>query len=460
VTAVRTAVVGGGLAGLSAALGRADRGDEVTLLEGRPRLGGLTSSFLRGSLHVDTGQHVFLRCCTSYRALLDRLGVTDQVVLQDRLTIPVIRPGSAGTEAERATLLRTALPAPLHLAGALSRYRLLSPADRIRVARGALALRRVDPADPATDECSFGDWLTAHGQNSRTVSRLWDVVGVAALNAPASGASLALAAMVFRTGLLTDASSADIGWSRVPLAELHGTAGRRALEASGGTVRTGARVVGLERRDGRWLLVARDGSVQEAEQVVLAVPPTEAERLLPAGSVPLRPGWSGRLGSAPIVNVHVVYDRPVLDGPFLAAVGSPVQWLFDRTAAAGCREGQYLAVSLSAAGDLVDLPAAQVQARILPALAELLPAARRARVLDAFVTRERAATFDPAPGQARSRPGARTQEPGLVLAGAWTATGWPATMESAVRSGAAAAAALDSAITVGAAVPSSRAVAA
>jgi len=149
--------------------------------------------------------------------------------------------------------------------------------------------------------------------------------------------------------------------------------------------------------------------------------------------------------SAPLVNVHVVYDRPVLDGPFLAAVGSPVQWVFDRTAPSGCREGQYVAVSLSAARDLVAVPAAELQARILPALADVLPAARTARVLESFVTRERQATFDPAPGQAAHRPGNRTAAEGLVLAGTWTDTGWPATMEGAVRSGNAAVAALGAA---------------
>jgi uncharacterized protein with NAD-binding domain and iron-sulfur cluster len=175
---------------------------------------------------------------------------------------------------------------------------------------------------------------------------------------------------------------------------------------------------------------------------VVAVPPTAAEQLLPAGAVELPAGWSARLGAVPIVNVHVVYDRPVLDGPFLAAVDSPVQWVFDRTEPSGCAGGQYVAVSLSAAGDVVGEPAAQVLQRILPALTDLLPAARSARVLDSFVTRERQATFDPAPGQAAFRPPQRTAAPGLVLAGAWTDTGWPATMEGAVRSGNAAVAAL------------------
>ena len=449
----RTVVVGGGLAGLTAALGLADRGDDVVLLEAKPRLGGLTTSFPResavGPLVVDTGQHVFLRCCTDYLALLDRLGVRGEVDLQERLTIPVARPRPGGAPVT-ALLRRTGLPAPAHLGAALSRYRLLSRADRLRVARAALALRRVDPAGPDTDRRSFGDWLAAHGQSPEAITALWDLIGVAALNAPAAGASLALAATVFRTGLLSFAGAADIGWSRVPLGELHGTAGRAALEAAGATVRTGVRVTAL-RRDGRgedagWVLTTREGTAAgielTADRVVLAVPPAAAEELAPPGTVSLAPGWAARLGAAPIVNVHVVYDRPVLDGPFLAAVDSPVQWVFDRTGPAGCHTGQYLAVSLSAASELVDLPTATVATMIVPALADLLPAARSAQVLESFVTRERQATFDPAPGQAASRPGNRTDAPGLVLAGTWTDTGWPATMEGAVRSGNAAVAAL------------------
>jgi squalene-associated FAD-dependent desaturase len=343
-------------------------------------------------------------------------------------------------------LRRSGLPAPAHLAAALAGYRLLRPADRVRVARAALALRRVDPGAPATDARSFGAWLADHGQRPAAVTALWDLIGVAALNAPADGASLALAATVFRTGLLTAADAADIGWSRVPLQELHGQAGERALTAAGVRVRTGVRVTGLSPEGSGWALRTRegpDGHGQEVvDSVVLAVPPAVAEELAPAGAVQVPAGWSARLGAVPIVNVHVVYDRPVLDEPFLAAVDSPVQWVFDRTEASGCRQGQYVAVSLSAAREVVSVPAAQVQERILPALADVLPRARSARVLDSFVTRERQATFDPAPGQAAFRPPSTTTAPGLVLAGAWTDTGWPATMEGAVRSGNAAVTAL------------------
>jgi hydroxysqualene dehydroxylase len=433
----RVAVVGGGLAGITAALRCADAGCEVTLFESRAHLGGLTHSFRRGDLSVDNGQHVFLRCCTSYQALLHRLGVADRVALQPRLSIPVGTPGRAGP----AWLRRTALPAPAHLAGSLLRYAPLRPAERLRSVRAALALRRVNTSDPATDEQSFGDWLTAHGQSQHAISALWDLVGVATLNATAAQASLALAATVFQIGLLTDAPAADIGWSLVPLRELHGDAARTSLEAAGANVRIGVKVDAVEPRGDRWLIGAR-GEEHVADQVVVAVPPDTAERLLPPGSLPLPGGWSARLGSSPIVNVHVVYDRQVLTESFLAAVDSPVQWVFDRTSQSGLATGQYLAISLSAADDVIDVPVADLRARLLPALEALLPPARIAHVRDFFVTRERHATFRPAPGTARLRPPAATALPGLWLAGAWTATGWPATMEGAVRSGEAAAAGL------------------
>jgi squalene-associated FAD-dependent desaturase len=426
-------VVGGGLAGVTAALALADAGVRVTLLEGRPRLGGLAFSFRRGELTVDNGQHVYLRCCTAYRWFLDRIGGTDLAPLQRRLDVPVVdvtRP-----EGRRlGRLRRDPLPVPLHLGRSLAAYPHLSLADRARVGRAALALKGLDLADPALDERDFGGWLAAHGQSPRAVAALWDLVGVATLNAVAGDASLALAAMVFKTGLLSEPGAADIGWASVPLGELHDALARRALDAAGVRVRTRARVTSVSRADdGRWD-VRTTGESVEADAVVLAVPQRETHGLLPDGALD-HPGRLLEIGVAPILNVHVVYDRKVLATPFLAALGTPVQWVFDRTEASGLRAGQYLALSQSAAHDEIDAPVAALRARYLPELRRLLPLTRGAEVKDFFVTRERTATFAPAPGVGRLRPGARTKAPGLYLAGAWTATGWPATMESAVRSG-------------------------
>ncbi|MET7697309.1 hydroxysqualene dehydroxylase HpnE [Streptomyces sp. NPDC005485] len=437
-------VVGGGLAGITAALALADAGVRVTLLEGRPRLGGLAFSFRRGDLTVDNGQHVYLRCCTAYRWFLDRVDGASLAPLQDRLDVPVLD-AAAKPGRRLGRIGRTALPVPLHLAKSLATYPHLSLAERAKVGRAALALKGLDLADPALDEQNFGAWLAEHGQSQRAIEALWDLVGVATLNAVAGDASLGLAAMVFKTGLLSDPGAADIGWARVPLGELHDTLARKALDSAGVRTEVRTRVTSISPyENGRWSVQVPGESI-DADAVVLAVPQRETHDLLPEGALD-DPGRLLEIGTAPILNIHVVYDRKVLARPFFAALGSPVQWVFDRTEASGLREGQYLALSQSAAQDEIDAPVAALRERYLPELERLLPGARGAEVKDFFVTRERTATFAPTPGVGRLRPGARTKAPGLYLAGAWTATGWPATMESAVRSGVGAAGAALSAL--------------
>jgi squalene-associated FAD-dependent desaturase len=429
----RVAVVGGGLAGMAAALACADGGAQVTLFEAKKWLGGATASFERDGLVIDTGQHVFLRCCAAYRGFLDRIGSTGLAELQPRMDIPVIAPGGRS-----ARLRRGRMPAPLHLGPALARYPFLSAAERLRAVRGSLGLRRLDPTDPRLDARSFGSWLEAHGQSAASVRYLWDLFGLPSLNLPAADASLALAVKVFRTGLLERGDAADIGTPRVPLSALHAEPASRHLAVAGAEVRLGARVREvLAGADGA-LDVAGDDVSEPVDAVILAVPHDRVASLLPDGAV-ADPGAFVRLGLSPIVNVHVVYDRAVTDLPFAAAVDSPVQWVFDRTASSGLAGGQYLAISLSGADAVVDDPVDRFREIFLPALAALFPAARAARVDRFLVTRERGATFRQAPGTAVLRPGPETLFPRLFLAGAWTDTGWPATMEGAVRSGIAAA---------------------
>jgi len=542
-------VVGGGLAGVAAAIALCDAGARVTLAEARPRLGGATCSFTRGSLTVDNGQHIFLRCCTAYRGLLDRLGMTSNTVLQEKFDVRVLTPAGA------ARLRRRGLPAPFHLASALATYPLLSPRERAGAVRAALAFLRLDPADPGTDDRRLGDWLAAHGQGPRARRGLWDLFVVSALNIAGDDASLALAAMVIKTALLGGPGAADIGVPTVPLGDLHGRAAGALLRRLGATVLTGAKVTAISlaaNEPGPAVTQARDSDIADgpgsgdvrgaggaggagrvrgrdqsggfmvrlggpaaypdagaegaagwgldyldgfpadgtggddpagssrdtvyrdtvytdtvytdtvysdtvyrdtatthgsgserflaADGVVLAVPPQQAANLLPAsaagppGSAADPASWRG-LGESPIVNVHVVYDRPVTGLRFAAAVDSPVQWIFDRTKVSGCEQGQYLAISLSAADEYAGQRSQRLRATFLPAIEQILPAARTARVSDFFVTRERRATFRQIPGTAALRPGAATPLSGLVLAGAWTDTGWPDTMEGAVRSG-------------------------
>src|SRR6266511_2866471 len=324
----------------------------------------------------------------------------------------------------RVTLLearprRGNLPAPLHLAGTLARYPYLNWSDRLGVVRAALALRRLDPADQRLDQRSFGSWLADQGQSRAATDALWELVG-----------------------LLTARDAADIGYSRVPLSRLHGEPAARALGEAGVRVRMRCHARAIEPADpgadggGESRLAVRtDDDLLEADAVVVAVP-HEAVGWLPARVVGPADQLE-RLGISPIINLHVVYDRVVTTLPFAAGLGTPVQWVFDRTESAGLdpSRGQCLAVSLSAAHDEVKLPVAALRDRYLPALAELFPAARHASVTSFFVTRERTATFLAAPGTAALRPAAETALRGLFLAGSWTSTGWPATMEGAVRSG-------------------------
>jgi squalene-associated FAD-dependent desaturase len=427
---LRVAVVGGGLAGLAAALECAEAGAAVTLYEARARLGGATFSIRRNGYWLDNGQHVALRCCIAYRSFLRRLGVENRLELQPRLRVPVLAPGG-----RRAALERTALPAPFHLAGSLLRYRHLSLRDRVRAAPAVAVLRTLDPADRRLDAETFGAWLRRHGQSGRAVRAFWNLIALPTLNLPADDASLMLAAKVFRTGLLDDSDACDLALPSVPLQELHGDAAARALGAAGVRIELRAPVRQIVAEADALGLVLDAGRVP-ADRVIVAVPHDVAARL---GLIEQR--VADGLGASPIVNVHVQYDRRVLDEPFAAAVDSPVQWMFDRTAVAGVERGQLISISLSGARRELPLAQDELLATIRPELERLLPVARAASVLDATVTKEPRATFAGVPGTAPLRPGPAAAVAGVYLAGAWTDTGWPATMEGAVRSGVAAAAA-------------------
>ncbi len=459
------AVVGGGLAGISAALACADAGAQVTLFEKRARLGGLTWSFSHDGLTMDNGQHVFLRCCTAYIDFLDRIGSTGDVALQERLDVNVFRPranpnGATGPHGhgpaqpaaaaygppDRGVLRRDRFPAPLHLGRSLLGYRLLPLSARLRLGLAAVPLARLDLNDPALDEQTFASWLAQHGQGEAAVSALWDLICLPTVNLPATEASLSMAAKVFQTGLLTDAGAGDIGWSRVPLGLLHGERAASALGKAGVQVRLGEAVFGIDgpsvEQAGanswpRFEVHAANGNLA-ADGVVVALPHYCTEEVLPKGALPdqVRPS---RLASSPIVNVHVHFDRRVTELPFVAGLGTEAQWVFDRTVSSGASTGQYLAVSISAADDCIGTRPDDLVPQVVASLRALFPAARPAQVLSTFVTKEHQATFRATPGSAVHRASTRTRAPGLVLAGAWTATGWPPTMEGAVRSGVSAA---------------------
>ena len=403
--------MGGGLAGLAATLELVDAGHEVTLLEARPTLGGAVQTLPEREEDPvpppDNGQHIALGCCTAYLLFLDRIGQTRSVVRR-RLALPVI-----GEDGRVATIGRGLAP--------LLRYRHLSLADRIGVARIARRLGGLDPE--AHDEETFGHLLRRLGSSQAAVERFWDVFIRPALNLRADEVSAGLAVFTVQTALLSSRAASDLVLPVKPLGEMHGEAAGRALERAGATVQTGARVVELEDE----AAVLADGERVFGDAFVVALPPAESAELLGEPEPPLE--------DSPIVSTHLLFDRPILDYPLAALLGSPAHWVFDRgtlTSHQPQAGGQYLTVVSSGVPELMD-----VRGRVLVELiaGELTKRLGPAELLWSRVSREPAATFAARPGTMRLRPSADTSRPNVARAGAWTATGWPPTMESAVRSG-------------------------
>jgi squalene-associated FAD-dependent desaturase len=423
----RVGVIGGGLAGIAAALTLADAGIDVTLLERRPHLGGLTTSIERDGFSFDNGQHVFLGCCSAYRALIERLGATDQVYLQPRLDVPVL-----SLNGTTSSITRSRLPAPLHLVWSLARYRHLSIRDRLHLVRAVAALRRLDLSDPSLDTVTFGDWLREHGQTQPAIDRLWNLIIQPTLNVTADQSSLALAALVFRVGFLQHSDGADMGWSTVPLAILHGSNAEKTLRDVDVEVLVNTPVHEIIPRSTGGFNVLSESVDLTFDALIVATAPKVAAALgVLAGEHEL----AEKLGMSPIVNIHLVLDRKVTDLKMAACLDSPIEFLFDRTDASGVMSGQCLVISLSAADKYMAIGSSELIPMFVDALRGLFPRARDAQLLSAVVTRENAATFRATPGIESLRPSTTTAVPGLFLAGAWCNTGWPATMEGAVRSG-------------------------
>ena len=399
---MKAAVVGGGLAGLSAALELVDAGHEVALYEARPTLGGAVQTLPRREGDPepppDNGQHIALACFTEYVGFLERIGEANGVSRR-RLELPVIDEQG-----------RTAVIAPSALA--LLRYRHVPFADRMRIVR---ALARWGDAGGRT----FADALRARRQSELAIDRFWDVFIRPALNLPSAEASGEAGDFTVRTALLGDRRDSDLLLPTAPLGELHGEAAGRALAQAGAAVHTGSRVESLDEL--------------QADAVVVALPHRESARLLGEPEPALE--------DSPIVSVHLWFDRELLPHPLAALLASDAHWVFDRGALTGHgpERGQYLTVVSSGAPELMELRGRELVDRIA---GEVTSRFGEAELLWSRVSREPAATIAVRPGSEQERRGVETARPNVTRAGAWTATGWPATMESAVRSGRAAARAL------------------
>jgi squalene-associated FAD-dependent desaturase len=403
-------VIGGGLAGLASAVELVDGGAHVTLVESRPTLGGAVQTLPERdgdpSPPPDNGQHVALGACTAYVSFLERVGSAGQLA-RLQLALPVI-------DVDRK--VSSIGPGPLGLLG----YRHLSWRERIRVARVARRLGRLDPSEH--DGVSFGELLLELGQRGAEVDRFWDVFIRPALNLASREASAELGIFTVKTALLAERSASDLLLPLAPLGEMHGDAAGRALRDAGATVLTQVRA----QRVGEGGVELADRTTLAADAVVVATQAAECAELL---------GESGPvLEDSPIVSVHLWFDRPILQHSLAALLESPAHWVFDRGRLTGheADRGQYLTVVSSGVPELMEVRGKDVVELISSELTDRLGSAE---LLWSRVSREPRATFAGRPGTAALRAGARTSLPGVFRAGAWTETGWPATMEGAVRSG-------------------------
>jgi len=428
--------MGGGLAGIAAAIRLLDSGHPVTLVERRPYLGGRASSFNDpgSGAEVDIGQHVFLRCCTSYIELLERLGTLPLAHIQPRLRVKVVGPGG-----RVAALVASPLPAPLHLLPSLLAYSHLSAREKLRALYATLGARLTNRQEPQLEEQSFHQWLKERHQSEQAINNFWDLLVLATLNDRSRGVSAAMGLMVFQEAFLKSRHGADIGYAATSLSQAVGEAARKHILQGGGRLLLGAGISGLAiEREGMVEVRLEDAETLVARWYVSALPHHALMALLPA-KVADGPFFARfrEISSSAIVNLHVWYDQQVMDDELVAFVGSPLQWAFNKTRMQGEDEsrGQYLAISLSGADEYIHKSDQELAEAFLPQITGAFPRAREARLLHFLVTREERATFRPAPGTARLRPPAVTPISGLLLAGDWTDTGWPSTMEGAVRSG-------------------------
>ena len=437
----KVAVVGGGLAGLAAGCALAESGYQVTLFERRPYLGGRASSYQHPGTGevVDNCQHVLLGCCTNLIEFYHRIGAEDKIRWYERLTF--LEPGG------RASVIEpSGLPAPLHTAPAFLRAACLNLPDKMAIAAGLAALTPIMPHD--TGE-SFLHWLRRHGQTERAIERFWKTVLVSALNEQMDLISVPCAAQVVRESFLKSRAAGRMGVPTVPLTELYNAAGEY-ISARGGEVRLRSSVESFHAEFAGVKLLLDTG--QEAfDFAVLAVPFDVLSRMLPdtSASEPLRQTLA-RFETSPITGIHLWFDRQITDLEHAVLLDRTIQWMFHKsklreapaTGGSNGREGRapeangsYVELVVSSSKALVEKSRNDIVELALSELREFFPGARDANLVKSTVIKEVHATYSPRPGIEIHRPQPETVWPRIFLAGDWTATGWPATMEGAVRSG-------------------------
>jgi zeta-carotene desaturase len=427
-------VVGGGLAGLSAACALADAGYRVMLMERRPYVGGRASSYEHPGTSevIDNCQHVLIGRCTNLIDLYRRLGVRDAIRWYQQFTF--VEPGG-----RQSVLRSTRLPAPLHSTPSFMAAHAFTWEDKEAIARGLMQFLGGLPPDSEED---FGHWLERNDQTRGAIERFWKPVLASALNEDPERISVHYAAKVFRESFLLSAEAGQMGIPSIPLSELYGHA-VDYICARGGEVRLRTSVDAVEPRDdGGWTVRCGEEGFA-ADGVVLAVPFEGMLKLLPQmpaaeGVEALKAKLEG-FEHSPITGIHLWFDRPVTELEHAVLLDSPVQWLFNKSALQPehrAHAEHYVELVVSASRALVPMQRQEIVDMATAELARFFPVVREAKLVKAAVVKEVRATYSVRPGLDACRPAAdESPWPGIVLAGDWTATGWPATMEGAVRSG-------------------------
>ncbi|MGZ4833878.1 MAG: hydroxysqualene dehydroxylase HpnE [Terriglobales bacterium] len=423
------AIVGGGLAGLAAGCALAGAGYSVSLLERRPYLGGRASSYQHPGTGevVDNCQHVLLGCCTNLIDLYRRVGAEDKIRWYRQLTF--IEPGG-----RRSVIEPGLLPAPFHSATSFLGASCLSLSDKWAIARAMLALVGRLPDD---NSAPFLTWLRAHGQTQRAIDRFWRVVLVSALNEDLDRVSSHYAAQVFRESFLKSADAGALGLPALPLSDLYAIAGDY-IQRQGGSLQLRATADAF-RPEPATVRICSAGRDRTFDYAVLAVPFNVLASMLPpddAAAAPLS-SMLDRFQTSPITGIHLWFDRQITDLPHAVLLDRTIQWMFHKSSFHETEKsgGSYVELVVSSSKTLVDKPRQEILDLALRELSEFFPEARSSKVLKSTVIKEVNATYAPLPGADAHRPPQASPWPRVFLAGDWTATGWPATMEGAVRSG-------------------------
>jgi squalene-associated FAD-dependent desaturase len=486
-------VIGGGLAGLASGVALADVGCRVRLFEQRPYLGGRATSYaLPNGEHVDNCQHVTLGCCTNLQDFYNRVGAAGKIKFFDRLVF-------LDPQGMTGVMQADFLPAPIHMTGSFLFFAPLAYTDKLSIVRALAAILFTGgrPKDAyAAEPISMFEWLRRRKQTPAAIERFWRVVLVSALNEELDRTDARFGIDVFWKAFLANRTGYRMGVPSVPLADLYDGC-RTAMEKKGGEVILRSPVRSLRFESGTMKAAIFDGAREEtADAFVLALPHDRIADLLPPEIRNANPSLDHveKFKVSPITGVHLWFDREVTHEPFITLLDTQTQWIFNKTVlyggslmavsgvipsqpahAAAARNlllqnatekadssgtvrprndtmrgvsadstdkevtndssAQYLQLVISASYDLLRKSREEIIDLCLKEVRQALPAAREAQLIKATVIKEATATFSPEPGVDRWRPAQETKTPGLFLAGDWTQTGWPATMEGAVRSG-------------------------